>query len=389
MSVHRYYDFFKISRYAWVLSGILIAVSLVSMLIPGRVNFGIDFTGGALLDLRFERAVSVGEIRDALTAIERGESVIQLAGQDGRSAFIRTKPITDAERRAIYGALEAKLGKFEVRRVETVAPVIGKELVRKAILAVILASVGMLLYITLRFEYRFAVCGIIALTHNVLIVMGVFSLFRLEVDSSFVAAILTVVGYSINDTVVVYDRIRENLKTRTKETYYHLVNRSISETLVRSINTSVTIFLAIVALYVLGGATIKNFTLALLVGVVVGTYSTTFVASSLWLVIREYQDRREQGRRETASVRAREAREARQGRQARQAGATGTAALPTGADEAPAKFAKSGAAGAAKGAKGAKGSKSAKDGKGAKGAKVAKGAKGAKGAKSAKGKKRK
>lgn len=317
----RVYDFMRMFKYTWGLSLVLIVAGLVLLAVPGfGLKKGIDFTGGAILDLHFDQAVSTGSVRAALATTGFGDSVIQLAGQDQKSVLIRTKPMTDTQRREVNAALQKSLGTFQTNRVEAVDPVIGKDLVKSAIIAVVLASLGMLIYITLRFEIRFAVTGIIALLHDVFITIAVFTIFRLEIDSAFIAALLTILGYSINDTIVVYDRIRENLKLSRKEDLKHLVNRSISETLLRSINTVATTIVAVLALFLLGGPTIKNFTLALIVGIFSGGYSSIFIASPLWLMWKNNEVRRAGAKKEEASKSAREARLARQAR------ATGLAA---------------------------------------------------------------
>lgn len=295
-------DFIGKRNIWFALSLLVILPGLVSMIVQG-FNLGIDFTGGTILDLKFARPVTVGEVREVLKEFGLENSTIQLSTAAGgnQGVLIRTKVLTEDERRNVLAALGEKIGAFDVLRVEKVGAVIGKELTRAALWAVAIASVGMIIYITFRFEFKFAIAGIIALLHDVLVVLGAFSLFRIEVDSSFVAAILTILGYSINDTIVIFDRIRENLKTHKKsESFKDLVNRSIMQTLTRSIYTVLTVLFATLALFIFGGDTTKPFALALLIGFASGAYSSIFNASPLWVVFKEW----EQARRGMARAKA-------------------------------------------------------------------------------------
>lgn len=284
-------------RYWWfLLSALLVIPGLISMAIQG-FNLGIDFTGGTMLDLKFARPVSVTEIRESLKDYHLENSTIQLAltGTSDKSsnALIRTKVLDENERRVVLAGLEQKFGKFDIQRIEKVGAVIGSELTRQAIIALIVSWLFMIAYITYRFEFRFGIAAIASLIHDVLLVLGVFSIFRLEVDASFVAALLTIVGYSINDTIVIFDRIRENLKTHRKtEEFKDMVNRSIYQTMTRSIYTVLTVLFATGALYVFGGETTKNFSLALLIGFVSGAYSSIFNASPIWVTLKEMAERK-------------------------------------------------------------------------------------------------
>ena len=288
------YDF--VGRYrTWFAGSLLvIVIGLVSLALPGTgLRLGIDFTGGLLAEIRFKGTPSTAQVREVLNARGLGAGMVQKTGSEGHDFLLRTKAVSDQERAALFDEMKKSLGEFEILRVEEVKGVIGKELTRKALLALLVANLGMIAYITIRFEFKFAVTAIIALLHDVLITVGAVSLAGMEVNSPFVAAILTIIGYSINDTIVVYDRIRENLKRRKKEDIATLVNRSISETLMRSINTSLTTLLAVVAILVLGGQTTRDFAFALLVGITAGTYSSIFIASPLWALWK----RREEGAR--------------------------------------------------------------------------------------------
>jgi len=280
----------------FLLSAVIIIPGLLSIVFQG-FNLGIDFTGGTLLDLKFARAVTVSEVREALKEHQLENSTIQLAVSDqietSQNVFIRTPELSDDTRRVVLSDMEKKLGTFDTLRVEKVGAVIGSELTKNAIIAVVIAWVGMIAYISYRFEFKFAVAGILAIVHDVFLVLGVFSLLHKEIDASFVAAILTIIGYSINDTIVIFDRIRENLKTHKKtESFNELVNRSIWQTMTRSIYTVLTVVVATAALYIFGGETTKNFSLALLIGFMSGAYSSIFNASPIWVTWKEYEERK-------------------------------------------------------------------------------------------------
>ena len=192
----------------------------------------------------------------------------------------------------IDDSLSKHFGEVQARRTEMVGPVVGQELVKQALMALLLAAIGMLIYLSFRFEYRFATVAVLAVLHDALIVLGIFALLAKEINSPFIASILTVVGYSVNNTIVIFDKIRENMSFRKRESWAELANKSINETLTRSINTSLTTLLAVLALFFFGGATIQDFVLALLLGIVVGTYSSVFVAGPLWVVWKDWDDRR-------------------------------------------------------------------------------------------------
>lgn len=264
----------------YAISLILIIISIASLLVQG-LNFGIDFEGGSLLHLKFADAkVKSEQIRTALTEYDLQGSSIQ-ESSDG-SVVIKTVELDQTKLGEIYTSLKTDLGEYEVLRSEKVGPVIGSELRKAGLLALFIAALLQILYITIRFEFKFAIAAIIALLHDVLIAVGLFSIFQIEVDTVFIAAILTILGYSINDTIVIFDRIRENVKNRKKETLEVLIDNSITQTISRSISTSVAVLFVLFSLLILGGETTKNFSLALIVGIVAGTYSSIFIASTLW-----------------------------------------------------------------------------------------------------------
>ena len=272
-------------RKLWFLiSALVILPGVISLLFQG-LNLGIDFRGGTLLQLQFTEAVDVAKVREVLAERGFGQSSIQSSG--GKSVFIRAQDMDEDQRREVLTALGEELGSFDIMRIEKVGAVISSELRNAAFLALFLASILMIVYITLRFEFKFAIAAILALLHDVLAVVGIFSLFRIQIDSTFVAAILTIVGYSVNDTIVFFDRIRENLKGYRKRLVSPIVNESVNQVLVRALNTSLTTLFVIVALLFLGGETTKTFALALFIGVIVGTYSSIFIANNIWAYWRD------------------------------------------------------------------------------------------------------
>lgn len=277
-------------RKLWFLISLMVIIpGLISMAVQG-LNLGIDFAGGNKLQIEFAQHVTLAQVREVMADFDLGKNPIQPA--ENNQFIIRTPVLAEEENQALIKSFEEKLGQLTVLSNEKVGPVIGKELTRNALLALLIASVLMVIYITIRFQFSFAIAAIIALLHDVLVTLSIFSLAQIEINSSFVAALLTIIGYSINDTIVIYDRIRENLKHRKKESLEVLLNNSISQTIVRSINTSATTLFAVAALLVLGGATTRVFALALLVGLFSGTYSSIFTASPVWLELKMWQQRK-------------------------------------------------------------------------------------------------
>lgn len=254
-------------------------------------NLGIDFTGGSIVDLTFENPVNVAQVRDVLKEHDMGNSIIQLENSDGKteanSVLIRTGVVEDTELRATMNDLQSKLGNYQIQRVEQVGATIGSELLQQAAMAIVLSWVLMIAYITFRFEFKFAIAAIIALIIDVLVVLSYFSLFQMEMDSSFVAALLTVVGYSVNGTIVIFDRIRENLKIhRRSESLGEMVDNSIWQCMTRTIYTVATSLFAIVSIFLFGGETIHNFSFAMLVGFASGAYTSIFLAGPMWMILK-------------------------------------------------------------------------------------------------------
>lgn len=266
------------------ISLIIIIAGLFSMMFRG-FNWGIDFTGGTLLQYDIKQDYKLQDVRDILNKLDL-KNEVKKAGNNKQLLIIKTVELTEEDQNKITGALRKKWSNAHLDRAEQIDAVIGKELRKKAIIALILANLGMFLYITFRFEFKSAIAAVLALLHDVLIVLSFYTISGIPVDSTFIAVILTIVGYSINDTIVIFDRIRENIRYARKTSFSDIANSSITQTLSRTINTTLTTLLAILALYLFGGTTIKDFTLALIIGVVSGTYSSIFLASPIWDFLR-------------------------------------------------------------------------------------------------------
>ncbi len=270
--------FMKGRRIAMVLSVVLILASL-GLLFTRGLNLGIDFTGGFQFQIEFPEGTEITAVREALAEVGQSQAVIQAYSDEGM--IIRLKADSEDVRRDVLAQLKDSFGDIRILKLEKVGPVVGELLRKEAFMAVSLALLGILIYITIRFRFRFALVSVAALMHDTIITLGVFSLTGREISITFIAAILTIVGYSLNDTIVVLDRIRENWKNYRKLGILELLNSSINQTLSRTINTSLTTFLPVLAFFIWGGPVIANFSFALLVGILVGTYSSIYVASSL------------------------------------------------------------------------------------------------------------
>ncbi|TNF95180.1 MAG: protein translocase subunit SecF, partial [Gammaproteobacteria bacterium] len=268
-------------KIAMVFSIVLITVSIGS-LIKQQLNFGIDFTGGTQVEVGYTQSVELQPIRDALQASEFKDFVVQHFGTS-KDVLIRLVPVEGEDKSKLSPkVLEALKGTGELtlRRVDFVGPQVGEELTEQGGLAVLYAMFFILAYVTLRFEFRFAVGSVAALAHDVILVVGLFSILQFDFDLTVLAAILAVIGYSLNDTIVVFDRIRENFRKMRKATPIEVVNISINQMLGRTVITSMTTLLVLLALFIFGGEVIRGFALALIVGILVGTYSSIYVASA-------------------------------------------------------------------------------------------------------------
>ncbi len=274
----RYFDFVKNRKMVYIISAVIILVGIISFLFQG-FNYGIDFAGGTIVQIKFEQSVSITEVRNILGEFDLSQSTIQ--DLSDTEFVIRTEKIDQEQRKEILSALKQNLADLEVLRIETVGPVIGENLKKTALYAILFAFIGIIIYITIRFEFRYSIISILALSHDVLIVLGIFSLFQKEITISIIAAVLTIVGYSLNNTIVILDRLRENIKFKTRESFGNIVNMSINQSLSRTINTALTTVLPVLAIYFFGGSILSDFALALFIGMVAGTYSSIFIASPL------------------------------------------------------------------------------------------------------------
>ena len=279
-------DFIGKRNIAFALSVVLILVGMISLIVKGGPNYGVDFAGGTLVQLQFAEDTSAEQIKKVLIPAPLSAATVQQFGDEPNEFLIRTQE-TEANAKGLRGKiLQALNGHYgeenvDMRRIEMVGPQVGQDLRQQGLMAIIYAMIGILAYITWRFEFRFAVGAIVALVHDVLLTFGAFSLFGKELDLPIIAAFLAIVGYSLNDTIIVYDRIRENKGKYIESGFSFTVTRSINETLSRTVLTSGTTFLVVLALFIFGGGVIHNFAFALLIGIVVGTYSSIFVASPL------------------------------------------------------------------------------------------------------------
>jgi len=280
------YNFIEKRRWAYAASAIVTLIALISLVTQG-LRYDIDFTGGTLVQVRFDEKPDIGKIRAALAKIQLGESIIQEFG-DTREYIIRA-PLTSTSSQEVAKkiqeilASETALGKSEIRRVEFVGPQVGKELQLQAVYAVLVGLAGILLYIAVRFDMKGVVAAVVAVFHDVLVCLGAASLFRLEFSLPVLAALLTIIGFSVNDTIVAYDRLREN---RTKgsqrgKTFAVQMNDAVNQTLSRTVLTSLTVFFSTAILLFLGGKVLHDFAFVLFVGVITGTYSTTYIAAAL------------------------------------------------------------------------------------------------------------
>lgn len=287
------FDILKRSKLWFAISLLIIIPGIFCMFTKG-FNFGIDFTGGTIMEMEFQQEVTLTQVRDVLRDYDLDNSMIQLSGEasnveSSKDVMIRTTDLEESERKAVMASLKEKIGDYTVLREEKVGATIGGELITDALMATVISWILIILYVSYRFEWRFGISAILTLIHDVLIVLAVFSFTQKQVDSSFVAAILTIIGYSINDTIVIFDRIRENQRLHFKRggDLNELANRSIYQTLTRSLYTVFTVLFTTFALYFFGGDTTKDFSFALLIGFFSGSYSSIFIASPLWVLLKK------------------------------------------------------------------------------------------------------
>ena len=273
-------QFLKFKKATLIMSITICFFSIFSLFLNG-LNFGIDFKGGTLIEVSSENSINISNVRSVLSSLNLGDVQIQNFGSE-KNILIRIEASSSENNSSALSKITNQLILFgKIQRTEVVGPKISSELIQKGILAIISAVGLMLFYIWIRFEWQFSLGAVLALIHDVIITIGIFSFFQIEFNLSIIAALLTIIGYSMNDTVVVYDRIRENLRKYKKQDLYDLINISINQTLSRTVLTSFTTLLALFSLYIFGGQVIKGFTLAMIIGVFIGTYSSTFIASQL------------------------------------------------------------------------------------------------------------
>jgi preprotein translocase SecF subunit len=270
------------------ISGLVLALGLVFLLINGGLNYGIDFTGGTSITVDFGKQYDIQKVRDITSKFDEN-AIVTYAGNDKDLAIIKTNVGFDVQKQGeIKKAFKESLGVEETNiQIEYIGPSIGNELMKKAIIALLLANLGILLYVTLRFEWKLGLSALVALLHDVLIMIAAYAIFQIPANSTFLAALLTIIGYSINDTIVIFDRMRENMKSNKKMSDDELVNVSTSQCITRTMNTFGTSFVTIMALYIFGVPAIRDFALPMIVGMISGVYSTVFIASPVWVMLRK------------------------------------------------------------------------------------------------------
>ena len=282
------FDFMGLRKPAMLMSATLLLVSIVSLSVL-KLNVGIDFTGGSVIEVGYRQSVELQPIRNALETRGFSDAIVQHFGS-AKEVLIRLVPKVDQDKAELSSQIiavlnEASESRIDVRRVDFVGPQVGEELTEDGGLAVLYALIAILIYVSLRFEFRFSLGAVAALIHDVVITLGIFSVLQLDFDLSVLAAILAVIGYSLNDTIVVFDRVRENFRKIRKKTALEVTNISINQTISRTLMTSFTTLLVLLSLFFLGGEAIHSFALALIIGVVVGTYSSVYVATTSVLAL--------------------------------------------------------------------------------------------------------
>lgn len=282
------YNFMAKRKIAAIISMLLLLTSIASLAVQG-LNFGIDFTGGTMIELAYEEEAQLNDIRTKLEQSGYDDAIVQNFGSV-HEVLIRLPISGDKNMSELSNLVVASLQadhetKIDVRRVEFVGPQVGEELTEQGGLAMLYALIGILIYVAFRFEYRFAIGSVAALVHDVVLTLGIFSVFQLEFDLTVLAAILAIIGYSLNDTIVVFDRVRETFLRMRKGSSEEIVNRALNDTLSRTLMTSITTLLVVTSLFVFGGEVIHAFSIALLLGIVIGTYSSIYIASNTVLAM--------------------------------------------------------------------------------------------------------
>jgi preprotein translocase subunit SecF len=287
-------DFLGKRKLAGMISGVVILAGLVSIVLHGGPLYSIDFEGGTEIQVLFTESTDVESVREALSEIGYGDAAIRSFGnEDEFLIHVKTSTKSEEQVNTIREALASiHGGSYEIRRLETVGPKIGKELKGDMISAVLIAMAGIVIYISIRFQFMYAIGALVALTHDVLITLGLFSLLNMEISLSVLAAFLFIVGYSLNDTIVVFDRVRENAKEKRHDSFLSVINLSLNQTLNRTVITSLTTLTVVLILLFFGGEVIKPFAFALTIGLVVGTYSSIFVAAPVVLAWHENQKKK-------------------------------------------------------------------------------------------------
>ncbi len=288
-------------RYFFIASFVVLIAGLVSLGIFG-LKLGIDFKGGSVTELQFNQPISIDKVKEAVS--KHGLENPQIQSTDNNGVIIRSAEQNEEKHKSLMTSLKTDVGEFTEKSYESIGPIVGKQLTQQALYQLLLVSIGIILYIAYAFRkvtrpissWQFGVAAVIALVHDLLVVLGIFSIlghfWHIEVDSMFVTAMLTVLGFSVHDTIIVFDRIRENLKVYAGQSIEFVVNHSISQTLVRSLNTSLTVLLVLLALLLFGGETIRYFVLALFIGIIAGTYSSIFVASPTLVLWQNWKQKR-------------------------------------------------------------------------------------------------
>lgn len=293
-----HYDFLAQRKKAYILSGICLAIGLFSLLVHKGLREGVEFTGGTLFQVEFAQPTSVGEVREAVSAAGLSGAQIQQFGESN-DYLIRVSTFSESGNTRVSQDVGAALNDvygedgWSFVRTEAVGAKVGSELKEKALIAILLSFALTLVYLAFRFEWRFGIAAVVATAHDITLTLGFLSVFNIEITLATVAAILTILGYSLNDTIVVFDRIRENLKKRRKDSFRDIINSSINETLPRTVLTSGTTLMTLLALAIFGGPVIRPFAVVLILGVVIGTFSSIFVASPVLLELERWGRKRE------------------------------------------------------------------------------------------------